>query len=146
MYGFSITSNIQSYAKKIEKREKDVDRATIRGVDKAAKYGVQQMKAYHRRNSKTGDLLKSIDSHKSGKYGREIGPFLDKDYPYYVEKGRGPVKAKNKDFLHFFIGKKEFFVKEVGPAKPRPFVEPTRKSMKIMFPKIMQTEIRKALK
>ena len=42
-------------------------------------------------------------------------------YGYIVREGRGPVVAKNKKALHFFIGGQEFFRKSVGPAAPNPY-------------------------
>lgn len=42
-------------------------------------------------------------------------------YGYIVREGRGPVEAKNVEYLHFFIGGKEFFRKRVGPAAPNPY-------------------------
>jgi len=42
-------------------------------------------------------------------------------YGWIVREGRGPVFAKNAEYLHFFIGGKEFFRKSVGPADPNPY-------------------------
>jgi len=42
-------------------------------------------------------------------------------YGYIVRDGRGPVVAKNKKALHFFIGGQEFFRHSVGPAAPNPY-------------------------
>ena len=42
-------------------------------------------------------------------------------YGYIVREGRGAVRAINAKFLHFFIGDREFFRKEVGPALPNPY-------------------------
>lgn len=42
-------------------------------------------------------------------------------YGYIVREGRGPVVAKNVEFLHFFIDGEEFFRRSVGPAAPNPY-------------------------
>lgn len=42
-------------------------------------------------------------------------------YGYIVREGRGPVEAKNVEYLHFFIGGQEFFRKRVGPAEANPY-------------------------
>jgi len=41
-------------------------------------------------------------------------------YAKWVLEGRGPVVARRKKALHFFIDGKEFFRKRVGPAPPHP--------------------------
>lgn len=58
----------------------------------------------------------------------------------YLGKHIGAVALK------FTIEGKTFFRKRVGPASPRPFVAPTRKSMQTMFPKIMAQHVGNALK
>lgn len=48
--------------------------------------------------------------------------------------------------LKFTVGGKTLFRKSVGPADPRPFVAPTRKSMQTLYPKIMAKHIADSLK
>lgn len=48
--------------------------------------------------------------------------------------------------LRFTVDGKTLFRKSVGPADPRPFIAPTRKSMQTMFPRIMAKNVSEALK
>ena len=71
----------------------------------------------------TGRLKGSIQKQMSGDTAH-IGTNLF--YAKYVEHGRGPVVAKNGGVLHFFTkAGAEVFAKRVGPAAPRPYLEPS---------------------
>lgn len=69
----------------------------------------------------TGSLSNSINIHQQGN-AATIG--TDKFYAEYVNDGRGPVKAINKQCLHFITKTgDEVFTKSVGPADPRPYLD-----------------------
>ena len=141
----NIESNIAAFAAKLKVRAKRVEKGVQDGLDNAAKYAVQQEKALVTPHKKTGALNRSITWIQSGKYTRLVNPIIE-DHGKYLEKGRGPVTAKNAQALRFMIKGQVFFRKSVGPAKARPFVEPTKKGLKVMYPRIMSTEINKALR
>lgn len=70
-------------------------------------------------SNKTGRLAGSISIESSGNSAL-VG--TDLYYASYVEEGRGSITATGKA-LHFFLDGEEVFVKSVGPASPRPYVE-----------------------
>lgn len=70
-------------------------------------------------SNKTGRLAGSINVESSGN-SANVG--TDLYYASYVEEGRGAITATGKA-LHFFLDGEEVFVKSVGPASPRPYVE-----------------------
>lgn len=47
----------------------------------------------------------------------------------WVEQGRGPVRARPGGFLRFVVGGRVLFRREVGPARPRPFMAPANRVM-----------------
>lgn len=158
----SIQSNIDSLAAKSKAKSVNVKKGVIRGLDESGRTAERQMKAIHGPHSKSGKILRSIRTIKAGEFARATGVFMADKYPLYLEKGRGPIYPKLRmtpntqhvgylgkhigaAALKFEIGGKILFRRRVGPAAPRPFVEPTRRSMRVMFPKIMQKEIGNAL-
>jgi len=159
----NIDSNIDSLAAANKVRATKVRAGVIKGLDESGKFGERQMKAIHGPHSKSGKILRSIKWIKTGEYSRTIGVFTNEIYPIILEKGRGPIYPKLRvtpntqhvsylgkhigaAALKFEINGKILFRRSVGPAKPRPYVEPTRRSMRTMFPKIMQKEIASAIK
>ncbi len=70
-------------------------------------------------SNKNGNLAGSISIESSGNSAL-VG--TDLYYASYVEEGRGSITATGKA-LHFFLDGEEVFVKSVGPASPRPYVE-----------------------
>lgn len=70
-------------------------------------------------SNKTGTLASSISIEGGGNSAR-IG--TDLEYASYVNDGRGSITAVGKA-LHFYVGGEEVFVKSVGPAAPRPYVD-----------------------
>jgi len=158
----TIDSNIDKLAAANKVRSVKVKAGVIKGLDETGKFGERQMKAIHGPHSKSGKILRSIKSIKTGEYSRTVGVFTNEIYPLILEKGRGPVYPKLRATsntqhvgylgkhigaaaLKFTIGGKVLFRRSVGPAKPRPYVEPTRRSMRAMFPKIMMKELSKAV-
>lgn len=158
----NVESNIDSLAREMNTKSENIKKGVQKGLDESGKFGERQMKATHGPHSKTGKILRSIKWIKTGEYSRTVGVFTNEKYPLILEKGRGPVYPKLRPTpntqhvshlgkhigaaaLKFTIGGKVLFRRSVGPAQPRPFVEPTRRSMRVMFPKIMQKEIAGAL-
>lgn len=158
----TIDSNIDNLAAANKVRSANVKKGVMKGLDESGKFGERQMKTIHGPHSKTGKILRSIKWIKTGEYSRTVGVFTNEIYPLILEKGRGPVYPKLRATpntqhvsylgrhigaaaLKFTIGGKVLFRRSVGPAKPRPYVEPTRRSMRTMFPKIMQQELGKAI-
>jgi hypothetical protein len=68
-------------------------------------------------------------------------------YAVYVEYGRGPVVPINAKFLHFVTKDgKEVFTKYVGPAEPRPFLEPAVISASIGFEDVYVQKMEEKIK
>lgn len=158
----SVESNVDSLAREMKTKSETIKKGVQKGLDESGKFGERQMKATHGPHSKSGKILRSIKWIKTGEYSRTVGVFTNEKYPLILEKGRGPIYPKlratpNKSHvgylgkhigaaaLKFEIGGKVIFRRSVGPAKPRPYVEPTRRSMRVMFPKIIQKEIASAI-
>jgi len=158
----TIDSNIDSLAAANKVKSANVKKGVLKGLDETGKFGERQMKAIHGPHSKSGKILRNIKWIKTGEYSRTIGVFTNEIYPIILEKGRGPIYPKLRvtpntqhvsylgkhigaAALKFEINGKILFRRSVGPAKPRPYVEPTRRSMRTMFPKIMQKEIASAI-
>lgn len=158
----TIDSNIDKLAAANKVRAATVKAGVQKGLDETGKFGERQMKAIHGPHAKTGGILKNIKWIKTGEYSRTVGVFTNQIYPIILEKGRGPIYPKLRvtpntqhigylgkhigaAALKFVIGGKVIFRRRVGPAKPRPYVEPTRRAMQTMFPRIMQQEISKAI-
>jgi hypothetical protein len=71
---------------------------------------------------KTGFLRRMIRSRISGRFEREVTSHAP--YGAFVENGRGPVYAKPGGALRFVVNGQVIFRKSVGPAAPRPYMEP----------------------
>lgn len=140
----SIESDVGSLARKLNTYPTKVKKGINSGLNETGKYAVQQEKAITTKNKKTGALARSITWISNGEYSRLVNPIMV-DHGKYLENGRGPVFAKRAKALHFFIKGKEVFTKSVGPAKAQPFVKPTRDALNVMYPRIMETEISKAI-
>lgn len=162
MTGMSIEGNFIKLAQSAKAKPTQIRKGAIRGIDETTKYGVNKEKAITNARG-YNKLFKSIDSIKTGEFSRAFGPMMNERYPVYVEKGRGPIYPKLRGMpinhsvsnlgkhigasaLRFLIGGKVLFRKSVGPAKARPYVQPTHADLKIMYPRIMETEINRALK
>jgi|GEM_PF-3600137 len=162
----TIDSNISALAWNMNIKSKALKPAIGDGLDEAAKMGVQQEKALLTPHSKTGGLMGSVQWFPEGNWGRIFGPTKTGAQPMAIEFGRKSFCAKglregapNKgDFfsktsgainiahaLRFEYKGKMIFTRCVGPAKAQPYVRPTRTSMKVLFPRIMQTRVRAAL-
>ncbi|GEM_PF-1980839 len=114
----------------------EVDKLTQQVIDNAGKAIAEQLvnlvenilaeaRSNLQNNSSvvTGELVGSLKIFDVTENSVEFGS--DLPYAAYVEFGRGPVNPVNKKFLHFFTKDgKEVFTKHVGPAEPRPFLEP----------------------
>lgn len=158
-----IDSNIANLAVRMRTKPAKIRKGVTNGLDETSKVAVRSMKQFIQPHSKSGRLLKSVKSVKTGEFSRAIGPYLNEKYPLYLEKGRGPIYPKLQGMplrhsvalkgvhigasaLRFTIGGKTIFRKSVGPAKARPYVKPTHDTLKFMYPKIMEHEINNALK
>lgn len=145
-----IDSNIKDLATKMKVKEGKIKQSTINGLDESARFAVNQEKTLVGPFSKSGQLLRSITWTRTGAYSRLILPKAR--HAIWFEKGRGPVVAKRAKALRFIGGGNTLreggviFRKSVGPAKGKPFVAPTRRSMSAVFPKIMVKHINDALK
>jgi len=166
MTGISIETNIMKLAVSLKAKPAQIRKGAVNGIDQTAKYAVNKEKAILTSQSKSGSghLFKSIDSIKTSEYGRSIGPMMNDKYPYYVEHGRGPIFPKLRGLgtgnhsssylgvhigavaLKIPIGGKIIFRRSAKAAKARPFVKPTHHDLKTMYPRIMETEINKAMK
>lgn len=121
-----------------------------RGVSQGVVEGAAEARAGHRFTNRTGELERSIQGRVLGNRtsvgtsrgnARRIGGSGDDQtsldpndgahfgeivatapYASFVENGRGPVEAKNAEFLRFVIDGVVFYRKRVGPAAPRPFM------------------------
>lgn len=159
----TIDSNIDALAAANKVKANNIKKGIMKGLDETGKFGERQMKAIHGPHSKSGKTLRRIKWVKTGEYSRTVGVFSNDIYHVILEKGRGPVYPKLRvtgntqhvshlgrhigaAALKFTINGKVLFRRSVGPAAPRPYVAPTRRSMRVMFPKIMRQEIASALK
>lgn len=68
-----------------------------------------------------GSVRKGIEVKRRG---RNVSLVSSAPWSSIVEHGRGPVYAKDGDFLRFMVGGRVVFTKRVGPARPRPFMRP----------------------
>lgn len=73
----------------------------------------------------SGMLGSSITEEEQDEYTWLIGTRINHIYPMAVEYGRDAVEPVNKSVLFFYaLSGEPVFTKHVGPAEPRPFVEP----------------------
>lgn len=98
-------------------------------VDVVAAEAERYMKEYisTTADNPTGQLAGSIYNEKRGKCVRAVGSSLP--YAKYANDGRGPVRVKNAKSLHWVYPRpngKNYFAKEVGPAKGLHFIEKTK--------------------
>lgn len=78
---------------------------------------------------RSGVLVRSVNSIRSGFI---VTISTGTKYATYVEDGRRGFGPKNKKALHWFDpyrGYGEVFAKQVGPAEPRHFAEPTAEAL-----------------
>ena len=70
-------------------------------------------------------LSSSIVEEKKGDYTWLVGTRINHIYPLAVEYGRSAIKPRKAKVLFFYaLSGEPVFTKHVGPAEPRPFVEP----------------------
>lgn len=158
-----IESNIVLLSQRCKARPQQLRKGIVNGLDETGKEASRTMKQFLQPHSKSGKTIRSIKTVKTGEFSRATGPYMDEKYPLYSEKGRGPIYPKLRGMplrhsvslkgvhigaaaLRFTIGGKVLFRRSVGPAKARPFVKPTHDHIKIMFPRIMEQSINRALK
>jgi len=167
--GTTIESNISALAWNMKVKEDELKVAIQDGLDESAQMGVNQERALLAPHAKRPQgLMSTVHWLPAGEYGRVFGPMTDSIQAMAIERGRkgfcakglrtgapkkGDFFAKNTGAiniayaLHFqpVFGGEFIFRRCVGPAKAEPYVKPTRASMAVLFPKIMQTRIRTAL-
>jgi len=163
----SIESNISALAWNAKVEETALRAAVGVGLDTAAQVAVNQERALLAPHSKRPQgLMSTVQWIPAGEFGRIIGPMTDSVQAMAIEYGRkgfcakglregapskGSFFAKNQGAiniahsLRFEVGGEMIFRRCVGPAAAEPYVRPTQASMKVLFPKIMQTTIRSAL-
>lgn len=160
MFGISATGNFTNVLAGIEKRKKGVNKAHTKSVQDAGRAAEAMEKKLVR--VKTGATRASIDTYKVSDQEVWVGP--KKTSAYFLEKGRkgfcakgarsglkrgsviGGTTTDHKQMLRFKGSNgKWIFRRCVGPAKPRPFVEPTYHYIRVYFPRLMQQNIHKAL-
>lgn len=169
MSSILVESNINALATKFKKKPEHVRLGVKEGLDESANQTVRQEKALLMPHSKRGSrgILGHIKVIPTSQYSRSVGPVMDEDYPYFLEKGRKGFTAKGlrtgaPEKGSFFAGSnmgaighakalrfeykgKMIFRKKVGPAKAVRYVEKTHSSMKVMFPRIMLKFVNEAL-
>lgn len=84
-------------------------------------------------SNKSGTLAGSITIESSGESAR-VG--TDLFYAEYVNDGRGSVTAQD-GVLHFFNDGEEVFVKSVGPAAPRPYIDDSSNMLEVQIDSII---------
>ena len=98
--------------------------AIISGLDNAVDKGLEQTAAvgqWQARLRSKGSVRKSIVTQRNGQ-GFDVSAMAP--HAYWVEHGRKGFKAKNAKALRFEVGGRVIFRKSVGPAAPRPFMQP----------------------
>jgi hypothetical protein len=111
-----------------------VERELLAATDRLTLLGEREAK--RRVRVKTGHGRRSITSKKAvmrggtaeGRYGTNVF------YLRLLEKGRGPIRARNAQALRFVIGGRVLFRKSVGPAPARPFMAPSFAVVKARAP------------
>lgn len=163
----SIETNVSQIASKLKATPAQIKAGIIEGLDEAADLGVRQMKTAHKPFSKRGKTLKSIQKIPTGEFSRTIGPMSDELVPLFLEKGtkahiimgkpylafegsskgKNGKKTKNKVILGWKLknGTRPGIVHHPGTT-PRPFVQPAYDMLKVMFPKIIATHVKNAIK
>lgn len=95
------------------------------GVKAVAAAVVDEAKRNARR--KTGFMRSMIRSRISGRFQRVVTAHAP--YSYFVENGRNAVYARPGGALRFVINGRVLFRRSVGPALPRPFMEPAARTV-----------------
>lgn len=94
----------------------------------------------------SGMLASSIIEQQTGEYQYLIGTRINHIYPMAVEYGRREIRPKNAKALFFYaLSGEPVWAKHVGPAEPRPFVEPAYKETERISLKVTDTIIDKEL-
>lgn len=159
-----MENNINHILSKAGKTKEKVKAAEKEFLDETATFGVRFERALINPHSKSKKTYNSVDFKPYGENGRVIGPMMDDYYPKYLDKGRGPIKAKlsglgtglkhNVSYLGRHIGavalKFEYkgqimFRKSVGPAKGIDFTKRTHSAIKGVYPSYAKKAINKAL-
>lgn len=142
MIRINVESNIKEIAEELEKLEKEIPDALEDGLEEAAEVAVYMMKAEHFPNIDTGRLTSSVEEKNTGKFERTIGPWLNEDYPYYVEKGTKPHVITGNPYLYWEGA--DHPVRRVNHpgTRPYPYVMPTREKMTKEFPLILWEHVK----
>lgn len=107
-----------------EETAEDISRTAKRLAPRGPSTRARRASAIAKSNASTrsGRLKRSIDYTQLEDGTWVIGSPLD--YAEWVEKGRGPVRAKDAEALRFTINGRTVFADNVGPAEPQPFLRP----------------------
>jgi len=128
-----------------------------KGVERASKKGTRDLAKHNRSIQQKFISDTSVHPYASGMLSSSIvetgqdlhyiiGTRINHIYPMSVEKGRRGFSAKPGHFLAFYLLSGELiFRKSVGPAPPRPFVEPAYKETERISKKVMEAVIDKEL-
>lgn len=126
-------------------------------IEKASKKGTEHIAKHNRSLQQRFISDLSVHPYASGVLSSSIiiqgsdlhyfiGTRINHIYPMAVEKGRRGFSAKDGGVLWFYSLSGEIvFTKRVGPAEPRPFVEPAYKETERIAQKVMDTLIDKEL-
>lgn len=130
--------------------KKGVERASSKAVSDLAKHNRSLQQRFIADISvhpyASGMLASSIIEQKKGEYQYLIGTRINNIYPMSVEYGRKEIRPKNAKVLWFYSLSGEIvFTKHVGPAEPRPFVEPAYKETERIAQKVTDALIDKEL-
>lgn len=87
-----------------------------------------------------GNLAKSIKIEKSNETERRV--FADQPYAEFVENGRKAIKAKDNEWLHFYVNGKSIYTKQVKAVRAKPFMEPSRVLYEKRSPKIVEKHLK----
>lgn len=115
----------------IDEADRKIDDLLVKVSAEAKRYMQEYIERTAKNSTKT--LSGSIYDEKRGAHTRAVGSALE--YASYVNDGRGPVHVKNKRSLHWVYPRpdgKDYFAKEVGPAKGLHFIEKTKEYIESM--------------
>ena len=145
MVDIIIDSNVEELIDKYQSRDENLKSAVEDGLDESAETTVYMMKAEHFPNIDTGKLTSSIEERTTGEFQRTIGPWLDEDYPYYLEMGTRPHVIEGNPYLYWPGA--DHPVRRVNHpgTRPYPYVAPTAEQMKTEFPRIMSDHVSHAM-
>jgi TRAP-type mannitol/chloroaromatic compound transport system substrate-binding protein len=128
-------------ADKLDEAADETDPAIDDAVETSA-FAVRR-KARRLVSVQSGRLKRSIQVRRLRDAHYMVGS--DLDYAEWVEKGRGPVVAKNADALKFTIDGQTVFRQRVGPAAPRPFMRPALQLESEDLPDHIKDEIERVM-